>query len=420
MRRRTRLVTSAFAALALGLTACSTAADRGEDGGDQGGLQTGAGVTDDTITLGALVDLTAVFAANSQSILEGTRLYWDQRNNDGGVCDRTVELDVQDHQYDAQQAVSLYRQMSSDVLALSPVLGSAVITALLPSFEQDNMTIGMAAWTSEVLPNPRIQITGTTYDIEMINAIDYLMREEGLQSGDTVGHIYFEGDFGENALKGTQYAAEQHDLEVLEHQIVPTDTDLSTQVNELNRAGADAILMSAGNPQTASVASVAAAGGLDVPIIGNGPIFTPQLLDTPAADALEENVLTVTSVAPPSLDAPAVEEFRTAFEEAYPDSQPIQNGSMYGYAAAQIMGAALDRACEDGNLTRQGLLDTLRSMSEYDSGGSVAGTLDYSDPSVPPSRMVYVSEVNPDAAGGLEAVGDPFVSEDAEQYQFGG
>lgn len=416
--KRHYLIASAL--LAFSVTACSTAADRAADGGGSGEVQAGQGVTDDTITIGALVDLTAVFAANSESILEGTRLYWETRNADGGVCGRQVDLEVQDHEYDPQRAVSLYRQISGDVLLLSPVLGSPVITALLPSFEQDNMTVGMAAWTSAVLPNPNIQITGATYDIEMINAIDYLIREEGLSAGDTVGHIYFEGDFGENALEGTRFAAERHDLEVIEQQIVPTDTDLSTQVDELRRAGADAILLSAGNPQTASVASVAAASDFDVPIIGNAPIFTPHLLDTPAAKALEENVMTVTSLAPPSLDAPAVEEFRAAFEEKYPDSVPIQNGSMYGYAAAQIIGEALDRACESGDLTRQGVVDALRSMTDYDSNGSVAGTLDYSDPAQPPTRMVYVSKVNPDVPGGLEAVGEPFVSETAEEYEFGG
>ncbi|MGH8869931.1 MAG: ABC transporter substrate-binding protein [Actinomycetes bacterium] len=416
-----RTLTSTVLALALALAACTTAEDRrGDGGGDKGGVATGPGVTGDTISLGALVDLTAVFAPNSKSILQGSRLYWEERNSEGGVCGRDVELEVEDHGYDPQQAVSLYRQMSSEVLALSPVLGSPVITALLPSFEQDDMTVGMAAWTSAVLPNDNIQITGATYDLEMINGIDYLMREEGLQRGDTVGHIYFEGDFGENALEGTQFAAEKYDLDVVEQRIVPTDTDLSTQVNELRRRGAKAILLSVGSPQTASVASVAAASGLDVPIIGNGPIFTPQLLGTPAAEALEANVLTVSSVAPPSLQQSSVDEFLTEFEQAHPDAEPTQNGSMYGYASGQIMGAALERACENGDLTRAGVREALHSLSNYDSGGSVAGPLDYSNPAEAPTRMVYVSRVNGDVPGGLEAVGDPFVSPVAEEYGFGG
>jgi len=40
--------------------------------------------------------------------------------------------------------------------------------------------------------------------------------------------------------------------------------------------------------QTASAAGVAAASGLDVPILSDGPGFAPQLLGTPAAKALKE------------------------------------------------------------------------------------------------------------------------------------
>ena len=78
------------------------------------------------------------------------------------------------------------------------------------------MTAAMAAWTSDVLPNPYLQITGTTYDVEMINAIDYLIQQQRLKPGDTVGHIYFVGDFGGSALKGSLFAAGKHNLVVVE------------------------------------------------------------------------------------------------------------------------------------------------------------------------------------------------------------
>lgn len=412
---RRRAIVGIAAALALAAAGCGKAEEQG--GGSD---EVGPGVTDDTIRIGALVDLTAVFAPNSKAIVQGTNLYWDKVNADGGVCERQIELDVQDHAYDPQKAVSLYRGMSSDVLMISPVLGSSVMTALLPSFEEDNMVVGMAAWTSEVLPNEHIQITGGTYDVEMINAIDYLMQEHGLQEGDSVGHIFFEGDFGGNAVEGTEYAADELGLEVVKQQIKPTDTDLSAQVNSLKRAGVKAILLSAGSPQTASVASVASSVGLDVPIVGNAPIFTPDLLQNPAAAAIERNVYVSSALAPPSLEAESSQEFLSAWQEEYPNEQPIQNGSMYGYAAAQIMHQVLESACENDALTRDGVLEALRSIDSYDPGGTVAGTLDYTDPSQPPTRLVYISKAEADAPGGLTAVGEPFASDLAQSYEFGG
>lgn len=409
-----RLITCGVATLSLVLAGCGKAEE--QSGGGDGSAP---GVTDDTITIGALVDLTAVFAPNSKAIIQGTNLYWDKVNSEGGVCERQIELQVQDHAYDPQKAVSLYRGMASNVLMISPVLGSSVMTALLPQFEQDNMTVGMAAWTSEVLPNDHIQITGSTYDVEMVNALDYLMREHGLAEGDAIGHIYFEGDFGGNAVEGTEYAADELGLELVKQQIKPTDTDLSAQVDTLKRADVKAILLSAGSPQTASVASVAASVGLDVPIVGNAPIFTPDLLQNPAGSAIEKNVYVSTALAPPSLEEESVQEFLSAWQGEYPDEQPTQNGSMYGYAAAQIMHEVLDIACENDALTRDGVLEALRSIDSYDPGGTVAGTLDYTDPAVPPTRLVYISKVDQDAPGGLTATGEPFVSDLAESYEFG-
>ncbi|MGY1813988.1 ABC transporter substrate-binding protein [Blastococcus sp. SYSU D00820] len=411
---RRPLAISTALALALVATGCGKAEE--QSGGGGGGGAAGPGVTDDTITLGALVDLTAVFAANSRSILEGSNLYWDQVNADGGVCGRQVELRVEDHQYDPQTAVSLYREMAPEVLGIAHLLGSSVITALQPSIEEDGMVTGMAAWTSDVLPNPYFQITGATYDIETINAIDWLTQEQGLAEGDSIGIVHFEGDYGENSLAGAEYAAEELGLEVVAQQVTPADTDLSSQVGAFQSAGVSAIIVAGASPQTASVASVAASVGLDVPIVGNSPSFTPQLLGTPAGPALEANFYTSSSLAPPSLGEGRVTEFLEAYQAEYPDQQPIQNGSMFGYATAGILHEALEGACDD--LSREGLLASLRSIENYDPEGTVAGTLDYTDESVPPSRTTYISKADSAAPGGLTVVGEPVTSELAESYTF--
>jgi ABC-type branched-subunit amino acid transport system substrate-binding protein len=179
-------------------------------------------------------------------------------------------------------------------------------------------------------------------------------------------------------------------------------------------------LLSAGGPQTTSVASVAKSSGLNVPIVGDGPVFTPQLLKTPAAAALTDNLYVVTAIAPPSLAADGVRQFLQAFQAEYPNSLPIQNGSLFGYATSQIPGAALDQACKNKDLTRQGLVTALRSLKNFDARGTVAGPLDYTNPAQPPTRMTYISKVNADAPGGLEVVGEPFVSTAAKTYQFDG
>ena len=407
-------------ALALAVGACGKGGD--DDGGTSasGGVKTGPGATADTITLGYLPDLSGVFAPNGKAMMEGANLYWDAKNKAGGICGREVKLTVQDTGYDPQKAVAAYQQMSGDVIGLGLVLGSPITSALLPSVEKQDMFLNFAGWTSDILPNENVAIAGTTYDVEAINAIDFLMDKHGVKSGDSIGHLYFEGDYGENALKGSKFAAGKHDLKIVEQKITPADTDMTGQVAAFKRAGVKAILFSAAPPQAASLAGVAASQKLDVPIVANGPGWTPQLLTTPAAKALIANYYVVSSMAPLSVQDDGVQEFLSAYQDRYPKGTPSSNGSLYAYAGAQIADAALAKACDDKDLTRKGVLDALRSIDSLDTGGTIAGTLDFTDPSKPPGKLVYIAKVSKDAPGGLEALGEPSEAPDAQDYDFGG
>jgi ABC-type branched-subunit amino acid transport system substrate-binding protein len=412
-----RLFGTLAVVLAFTVAACGKGGDDGGDAGS-GGVKTGPGATADTLTLGYLPDLSGVFAPNGKSMMEGANLYWDAKNKAGGICGRQIKLEVQDTGYDPQKAVAAYQQISGDVIGLGLVLGSSITTALLPSVEQDGMFLNFAGWTSDILPNENVAIAGTTYDVEAINAVDFLMAEKGIQEGDTIGHLYFEGDYGENALKGSKYAAGKHGLKIVEQKITPADTDMTGQVAAFRRAKVKAILFSAAPPQAASLAGIAASQKLDVPIVANGPGWTPQLLTTPAAGALAANYYVVSSMAPLGLDAEGVTKFLDAYKERYPKGTPSSNGSLYAYAGAQIADAALSKACEDKNLTRQGVLDALHSLDALDTGGTIAGKLNFTDPAQPPSRLVYVAKVSKDAPGGLEPLGEAQTAADAEDYSF--
>jgi ABC-type branched-subunit amino acid transport system substrate-binding protein len=417
MSRRWFAITAVGLALAVG--ACGKGDSGGGDGGS-GGVKTGPGTTKDTISLGYLPDLSGVFAPNGKAMMEGAKLYWDAKNQAGGICGRKIELKTQDTAYDPQKAVAAYQQMSGDVVGLGLVLGSSITSALLPSVKQQDMFLNFAGWTSDILPSENVAIAGTTYDIEAINAIDFLMREHGLKSGDAVGHLYFEGDYGENALKGSKYAAGKHGLKIVEQKITPAETDMTGQVAAFRRAGVKAILFSAAPPQAASLAGVAASQKLDVPIVANGPGWTPQLLTTPAAGALEKNYYVVSSMAPLDVQSEGVQKFLDDYKQAFPKGTPSSNGSLYAYAGAQIADAALTQACKDKDLTRKGVLDALHSLTALDTGGTVAGTLDFSKSDEPPSRLVYTARVRKDAPGGLAVIGEPGTSDDAKSYTFGG
>ncbi|CAL9343066.1 ABC transporter substrate-binding protein [Streptomyces sp. Tu 3180] len=413
-RRTTGTVLAGTLALLLAATGCSSKAEGGDGGGDSAdGVRTGPGVGADTIRLGALTDLTGPYATLGKSIVQAQQMWADEVNAEGGICDRKVEIVVKDHGYDVQKAVTAYADIAPDVVALPQVIGSPVVAALLDDIERDGMLTFPQAWAASLLGKDAIQVLGTTYDVDMIAAVDFLTRTKGLKKGDTIGHVYFEGDYGANALEGSTWAARKAGLKVVGQKIKATDTDLSAQVSALRKEGVKAVLISAGPAQTASLVGVAASRGLRVPVVSSAPGFAPQLMKTPAAPALA-GMLNVVSAAPAvSSELPGVKRMVAAYEKKYPGS-PVDSGVLSGYNAAQLMGAGLKKACEAGGLTREDVVKAHRSQKNADTGLGTAQN--FSDTDRPASVETYVLKPDAKAVGGVVNAEDAHTAPGVEEY----
>ncbi|GAA1917663.1 ABC transporter substrate-binding protein [Streptomyces sodiiphilus] len=412
-RKSTTAAVATATALALALTACSSKAEetgKGDGGGgDEGGIATDIGVTDDTITLGSLTDMTGPYATLGASITQAQQLYVKETNEAGGICDRQLKLEVRDHGYEAEKAISAYTELEPSVLAFVQFIGSPYVTAVKERIdEQDEVVVLPQAWSASLLGSKYIHMIGTTYDYETINAIDFLMTEKGIEEGDTIGHIYFEGDYGENALEGSRHAAEEAGLTVVEQMIKPTDEDMTAQVGALGRAGASAIIVSAGPRQAASVAGVAAAGGLNVPIIGNNSAFAPQLLATDVGPALMNEFY----IAIPALPIGSEEDGPQALSETYSAEYPdavLDSGVVAGYNAISLFGEALQVACDNEDLTREGIADAMLSQESVDNGFGIVHN--FSDPEAPSSLESFITKPDDSVPGGTVVVREAFASD---------
>jgi ABC-type branched-subunit amino acid transport system substrate-binding protein len=416
--RLARTVAMALLVLALAtLTACGKTSSSGGGQESAGGVKAGPGVTDKTITLGVQTDLTGTFAALGEVVTQSDKLYWDQQNKAGGVCGREVKLVVKDHGYDPQTAVTQYRDISADVAALQQVIGSPVSAALLPTWEKDHMLALLAAWPPSLLNHDEIGVIGPSYDVEAINGIEWMMQNKGLKEGDTIGDLYFEGDYGEGGLIGVKHAADAHNLKVVEQKIKATDTDMSAAASAFKRAGVKAIWVTVGPKQLASLAGVAQAQGLQVPIGGNGPVFSPLLLDTAVAATLEKNLTVFTGTAPISLSGnPAIEKALAAYKAAYPKGVP-QQAVVTGFAEGEVMKATLEKACASKDLTRENIVKSFRTLAAVDTGGFIAEPLDFSKVGQPSAKAVYALKIDKGVVGGERALGKPYLSATAKTYE---
>ena len=408
------------AALLTAAAGCSTKAPdtaTGGGGGGEGEVQTGVGVTENDITLGVLTDLTGVFAALGNDITNAHVLYWDAVNADGGVCDREIKLNIKDTGYVPQQGVQLYAGMKEGVLAMQQTIGSPINTALESQYTGDEIVNLPSAWARGLTRPPGNIVPGATYDIESINVLSYAMDKGLIKEGDTIGHIYFTGEYGENGLAGSEFFAEEHGMELVPAEIRATDADMSAQITQFRSAGVDAIMLTTAPTQTASAATVSATQGLDVPILGNNPVFAPGLLSGPAAEELKRRLVVASPVSTFDAHPELFEEYRTRFKVEQPSLQAI-----VGYSMAAIMHDVLEAACESGALTREGMLEAKQGLTDVQpmlDDKPLLVPLDLTvEPGESPSKQSFILKPA-DVPGGVQLVEDqqdPLESPDAESF----
>jgi ABC-type branched-subunit amino acid transport system substrate-binding protein len=398
----------------LTLAGCSTIPQPSERSEQAGRVDTGVGVTSSEITLGALTDHSGPFAELGFSVVQGSQIWINETNADGGICGRKIELKVRDHGYNASTAKTQYAELAPTVLGFMHVLGSPVNAALSQDLLYDETTVVATAQSSELLDNPYVVIPGATFDVEMINGLSHLMGQGKLGDGDAIGHIWVDDEYGANALRGTRYFAERHRLTVRDVKVTATDSDLRSAVAGF--AGdprVKAIALSTTPAQTAAAAEANQQLGLNVPMVANNPAFGPRLLSSPAAGALGTLIVVASSV-PFSSDVPQAQQVSHAFQQGGFEGLP-NSGVPYGYAIGEIWGQLLQRGCNNGDLTRAGIQEALRQSTNITTGNLVAD-LDFAKLGAPATREVYIGV--PDAAvpGGIRQVTPLFVAPEARSY----
>ncbi|PRZ43026.1 ABC-type branched-subunit amino acid transport system substrate-binding protein [Antricoccus suffuscus] len=413
MNNRTRALIASAAAAAVVLTGCSTKGGGGvESKTDSSGVKTDFGVTDKTITLGAISDASGAYKVTGTSLTYGNQLWADEVNASGGICGRDIKIEVRDHGYTTDKAVTLYAEVQPKMLGMVQLVGSPMLAALKSQIKSDNVITMPGSWASSNLDTEQVFMVGSTYDIEIMNGMAYLQDQKMIKDGDTVGAIVLDSEAGANTLAGVQYYADKHNIKVESVKMAATDNDLSSAVTSMKSKGVNAIALILGPKATSSVTTQMQAQGLDVPVVANAVSFDPTLLDTPAASSFGK-FYRVASVVPYSSDNPLMAKIRKEYAAKYTDK--ANDSVTMGYIFGTIWGKILDQACKDKDLTRAGLMKA-KNKIKIDTQG-LTGKLDFSEAGNVSSRLSLIE--TPDAAseGGLKLVQDLTESKEAKSYK---
>lgn len=411
--KQTRAIASLALTGVLVLSACGGKSSGADESTGEDGVVMGPGVTDDTISLASMPDLTGPFAVQSAQQLAAIEIYWKDRNAAGGVCGRSIELEVRDHGYEIDSAKSIYPTLSEDTAAIQQFVGTPVAAAMRTDIESDGVVSILSAFGGSLLGSEFLFLPGTVYQIEAANGIEWLSVEQGLAAGDTVGVLYAEGEYGESSLAGVEFAAAELGFEVVAQQIANTDTDVSAAVSAFEGAGVDFIYVATPAAPMNSLVSLVESRSLDALVLASGSAFDPNSLKTDARNGLL-NAYFTSSTTPYAADTEGTRLLQAAWDENTDDLAPGAFASM-GFAMASIMDAILTDACDDKALTREGIAQAAADLGEVDNKGTMTA-LDYTDKSVSPSLETSISRPDPNVDGGLVVVEQAFQGDLASEF----
>jgi ABC-type branched-subunit amino acid transport system substrate-binding protein len=421
--RKAPLLAALCAAVLVVSSACRGVDD---DGNGDGDIATGVGVTSEPcpeavnedngcIYLGIISDLTdGPFAPLAVPITDAQEAFWARVNADGGIGGYDIDATshVRDNKYNPEIHRQVFDEIKDDVLALAQTLGSPQTAAIIDDLDANSIVSVPASWSSEWWFEDVILHSGANYCIESMNAVDYAVDELDAES---VMAVHFPGDYGDDAAGGAAHAAEAHDLDFTDVTTQPGADNQAEAIDRIVSVDPDLVVLTTSPVEAAVIVGQTAARDFEGRFIGTSPTWNPQLLAGDAGPAFEALYLQSGPWGPFGTDTPGHEAMREALGEVQPN-----DGYVAGWVWQYPLKAAIERAAEEGDLTREGLLEAARSLTEVDYEDMLpADAGNYSgEPNETVFRQNLISQVDEDAPTGVSVVEEFFTGPTAEEFEF--
>lgn len=425
MRRTIQRATVAMAASALVLTGCGRGGDDGESTSADG-IKTDIGVTSEPcpdavdeekgcIYLGVISDLTGGFKGVGVPLTAGGAAFWKHVNENGGVGDYEVDVTtyVKDNKYDPETHAQVYSEIKGDILAVAQSLGTVATEAMLKDSDAENLVVIPGTLGSNWLFDDRVLEIGTSYCGEAMNAVDYAVDTWDAK---TIAAVHFPGDYGDDGAVGARIAAEANGAEFVDIPTGPGADQQAAAVKAVVESGADLVFVGTGPLELAAVIGGAVQNGFQGKFIGGIATWNEALLASPAGPAIEASYLWATSF--PLWDDESAG--MAAMREANGDETPNAYFAI-GWSGSYVLKAAIEKAIDNGDLTRAGLLEAATSLTgDIDSEGSLPeGTGNYAgDSNEAAMRVTMLASPKSGAGTGVVENVDFFTGDTLQDYEY--
>jgi ABC-type branched-subunit amino acid transport system substrate-binding protein len=372
----------------------------------------GITVTDDTIYLGLLTDLTGPFSGNVLDIVDAQIAFWRDLNEAGGIAGRQIELMIADTKYEVEAHRDRYQELRDQVVMFSHSTGAPHTEAIAADLVADDRLAIPATWYSgwsDPTLGANVLETGSNYCLEAMNAIAYVSDDHLATTGATpsIALATNPGDYGQDSAAGARYAAIQLGLPIAYdgEGAIGSAADVTAVAAAIAGSGADWTWLTTDPITAAQIVGAAVQLGYQGKWSGAMPTFSPRLLDTALGPYLSQNWVLSALFSPLGAEVDGMDEVLAVLADSYPDRFP-SDGVVKGFLEFSVARQVLEAAAALGDLTPAGVVAAAAGIGELDFGGIGPVNRYTGDPNGDVSRATAL--YRPDIAlfqgqGGLDA-----------------
>ena len=337
--------------------------------------QQAPGVTDTEIKIGAYLPLSGPIASYGIPLLAGMQAAIHSVNETGGIAGRKFTLVAEDNKFNPQATVAIARKLITrdEVFAFVAPMGTPSTAAAMDYILKEakvpiiNPYAGMAEWYNP----PRDYFYGAQVPLEsQAKVIGRWAAKDGHKK---LLAVHLTLVTNERQANEFAQAAKRMNPDVVVEFLSTKlgSTDFGPMAIEIASKKPDAIAMFFTQNETVALAKELRLQNVRIPIYTYAGIVINSTIDI--AGPSVEGMKAVSYIVPPSLDTPAVREYRAALAKVAPNEKPDYL-SLNSYAYVKIFIEAVRRI--NGPITRQSLVQSMDNLRNYDTG--ILPTVTYS------------------------------------------
>ena len=330
------------------------------------------------IRFGVIEPLTGPVADAGAYVVSGLNIGVDKINADGGVCGRPLEPIILDGQNDPQESANAAENLITreNVPIIMGAWGSSSTLAVMPVMERQGVPLVVETSSSGKITASDTPGFEWVHRISPMSAMEaeaaesYIVTELGMTK---VAILSVNNDWGRGAGEVFRNAIEaQGGVVVSEDYVDQSVTDVLPQLTEINNSEANAILITTGAGQIATILKQYHELGMDQIVLTTGGSNYPIAIRELSSPEIVEGTYHLMFYVPTEFDLagdPALAEWYLGEYEkrGYPD---VGLGESFrGFDGVHVIAKAIE--ANNCNLDPAGLNEALSSVEYAGLGGHV-------------------------------------------------